>query len=200
MSSTVTALLTLFLVGLIPLAPTEPVLVGMGVFAASGRLSLVEVIVTAAIACSLSDHFLYAVGRIAGVRVMRRLASRPSAVAAQDWLSARVTRWGSAVLVVGRWLPAGGTIGALLTGTLRWRLRRFTPASVFGSTLWSTYVALIGYLGGAITGQPLAGLLVSLGVAVVLGLVSSFVVRRVHRGRLATEAHPTIGDEPLVAN
>jgi len=44
-SMTVTALLTLFLVGLIPLAPTEPVLVGMGVLAASGKVSLVAVIV-----------------------------------------------------------------------------------------------------------------------------------------------------------
>jgi membrane-associated protein len=195
-SSTVTALLTLFLVGLIPLAPTEPVLVGMGVFAASGRLSLVAVILTAAIACTLSDHLLYGVGRVAGVRVLQRLSGRPSVVAANDWLSTRLAKWGWPVLVVGRWLPAGGTIGALLTGTLRWRLHRFTPASVLGSTLWSTYVALIGYLGGAITGQPLAGLLVSLGVAVMLGLVSSVVVQRAHHHRLARAAH----DESLVAN
>ncbi|HEY3753688.1 MAG TPA: DedA family protein [Pseudonocardiaceae bacterium] len=198
---TVTALLTLFLVGLIPLAPTEPVLVGMGVLAASGKVSLVEVIIVAAIACTLSDHLLYAVGRFAGVRVMQRLSSRPSVVAANDWLSTRVTKWGSAVLVVGRWLPAGGTIGALLTGTLRWRLHRFTPASVFGATLWSTYVALIGYLGGAITGQPLAGLLLSLGVAVVLGLVSSLVVQRAHHHKLARTAHSAaMGDESLMAN
>jgi membrane-associated protein len=195
------ALLTLFLVGLIPLAPTEPVLVGLGVFAASGKLSLTAVIVVAAIACTLSDHLLYAVGRVAGVRVMRRLSSRPSVVAANDWLTRRMARWGSSVLVVGRWLPAGGTIGALLAGTLRWRLHRFTPASMLGSALWSTYAAMVGYLGGAITGQPLAGLLVSLGVAVLIGLVSSVVIQRVHHHRLARAAHsPVSGDGPLVAN
>ncbi|HVV21877.1 MAG TPA: VTT domain-containing protein [Pseudonocardiaceae bacterium] len=184
MSSTVTALVTLFLVGLVPLAPTEPVLVGMGVFAASGRLPLAAVILVAAVACCLSDHLLYGFGRFAGVRVLDRLAGkRPSVAAAHEWLERRVTRWGAPVLVVGRWLPAGGTIGAVLTGTLRWRLARFTPASVVGSTLWSTYVALIGYLGGALTGNSLLGLLVSLGVAAVLGVVSSITVRRANRTR-----------------
>jgi hypothetical protein len=28
-----------------------------------------------------------------------------------------------------RWVPAGGTVGAVLVGMLRWRLRRFTPMS-----------------------------------------------------------------------
>lgn len=200
MGSTLTALITLFVVGLVPLAPTEPVLVGMGVFAASGHLPLAAVIATASVACTLSDHLLYAVGRIAGTRALRRLNRRPAVTAAHDWLSTRVTRWGAPVLVVGRWLPAGGTIGAVLTGTLRWRLARFTPASVIGSTLWSTYVALIGYLGGALTGQPVTGLLVSLAVAAVLGVGVSVLAKRAHRNRLAKAAEPApLDDEPLVA-
>lgn len=40
MATTLTALATLFLVGLVPVAPTEPLLVGMGVLAAAGRLPL----------------------------------------------------------------------------------------------------------------------------------------------------------------
>jgi membrane-associated protein len=178
--TTVTALITLFVVALIPLAPTEPVLVGMGVLAASGRLPLPAVIITAAVACSMSDHILYAFGRFAGVRALDRLQNRSSVVAANDWLSRHITKWGAPVLVVGRWLPAGGTIGALLTGTLKWRLPRFTPASVIGSLLWSAYAALLGYFGGAITGEPVTGLLLSLGLAVVLALVCSAVVQWVH--------------------
>lgn len=199
MSSTLAALITLFVVGLVPLAPTEPVLVGAGVLAASGRLPLGEVIAVAAIACSLSDHLLYVVGRVGGVRALRRLSSRPSVTAAHAWLSDRVARWGAPVLVVGRWLPAGGTIGSILTGTLRWRLVRFTPASVLGSALWSGYAALIGYFGGTITGQPLGGLLVSLGIAAVLGLVCSLVVKHAHRVRQAKAALLAPDEEPLAA-
>jgi membrane protein DedA with SNARE-associated domain len=98
--------------------------------------------------------------------------------------------------VAGRWLPAGGTIGAVLTGTLRWRLARFTPASVIGSTLWSTYVALIGFLGGTLTGTPAAGLIVSLAVATIIGIASGVLLRRAHRARVATE----LTEEPLVAS
>ena len=190
----------MFVVGLVPLMPTEPVLVGMGVLAAAshGRLSLVALIAVAAIGCSLSDHLLYFLGRFVGVRALDWLAGRrPGVAAASDWLSQRITRWGAPILVVGRWLPAGGTIGAVLTGTLRWRLVRFTPASVIGSALWSTYVALIGYLGGKLTGEPLAGFAVSLAVAAVLGTGCSVIVRRAHRNRLARAAAPE--EQPLVA-
>jgi membrane protein DedA with SNARE-associated domain len=196
-SSTLTALITLFLVGLVPLAPTEPVLVGMGVFAASGKLPLVWVVLVCGVACSLSDHLLYAVGRIAGVRVLDRLSGKPSVTAANDWLSSRVTKWGAPILVVARWLPAGGTIGSVLTGTLRWRLARFSPASVVGAMLWSTYGALIGYFGGAITGQPVTGLLLSLGVAAVLGIVCSIVVQRSHH-RTAKAKAPEISKGSLL--
>ena len=198
-SIAITALGTLFLVGLVPLAPTEPVLVGMGVLAASGEVPLAAVIGTATIACCLSDHLLYGIGRFAGPKALRRLSGRPSVLAAHDWLSHRVTRWGAPVLVVGRWLPAGGTIGALLTGTLRWRLHRFTPASLLGSALWSAYAALLGFFGGAVTGRPVVGLLVSLAVAAVLGLTSGIVVRRAHRIRLARAATTRTARNALAA-
>lgn len=197
MSSTLAALVTLFVVGLVPLAPTEPVLVGMGVFAASGKLPLLWVVVVAAVACTLSDHLLYVIGRIAGVRALRRLSGKPSVAAANDWLSRRLARWGAPILVVGRWLPGGGTIGAVLTGTLRWRLLRFTPASVIGSTLWSTYVALVGYFGGELTGEPVTGVIISLVIATLLAIGISLSVQRVHRNRMAADAKSSSGGDPL---
>jgi membrane protein DedA with SNARE-associated domain len=193
-STALTAMITLFVVALVPLAPTEPVLVGMGVLAASGTVPLPVVIAVSAVACSMSDHLLYAFGRVAGARALARFGRRPSALAATDWLSRHITRWGAPLLIAGRWLPAGGTIGAVLTGTLRWRLARFTPASVVGSALWSTYVALLGFLGGQLTSAPAAGLVLSLGIAAVIGLVSGFLMKRAHRARMVA-AH----DESLVA-
>jgi membrane protein DedA with SNARE-associated domain len=189
-------MITLFLAALIPLVPTEPVLVGMGVLAASGKVPLPVVILVATVACSMSDHLLYAFGRVAGARALSRFG-RPTMLAATDWLTHHITRWGAPILVVGRWLPAGGTIGAVLTGTLRWRLARFTPASVVGSALWSTYVALIGYFGGQLTGAPLTGLILSLAIAAVIALASALLLKRAHRIRLARAAAGDIGDEPV---
>ncbi|HEX9335145.1 MAG TPA: DedA family protein, partial [Pseudonocardiaceae bacterium] len=82
----------------------------------------------------------------------------------------------------------------VLTGTLRWRLPRFTPASIVGSALWSTYVALIGYFGGELTGAPLAGLILSLAIAAVIAVTTTILVKRAHRNRIATGE---VGDEPV---
>jgi membrane-associated protein len=199
MVTTVTALVTLFLVGLVPVAPTEPLLVSMGVLAATGRLPLAAVILTATVACSAGDHLLYVAGRTVGSKLTTRLLARPRARTAQEWLERRVARWGAPMLVVGRWLPAGGTIGALLAGTLGWRWSRFTPASVIGSALWSAYAALVGYAGGAVTGTPLFGVLVSLGLAVLIGLVSSLVLRRGRRAAGGDLSVPDGGKQSVAA-
>lgn len=191
-------MLTLFVAALVPLVPTEPVLVGMGVLAATGAVPLPIVILVATVACSISDHLLYAFGRVAGARALARFG-RPSMLAATDWLTRHITRWGAPILVVGRWLPAGGTVGAVLTGTLRWRLPRFTPASVVGSALWSTYVALIGYFGGELTGAPLAGLVVSLAIAAVIGIATTILVKRMHRVRLARVTAPPPDEQAVPA-
>ncbi|HWC78325.1 MAG TPA: VTT domain-containing protein [Pseudonocardiaceae bacterium] len=175
---TAAALITAFVVATVPLVPTEPVLVGLGVLAASEHTVPVTVIIVGAIGCALSDHILYVVGRIAGGRGMAWLVRKPAGVAAHAWLTRSIARWGASVLVAGRWLPAGGTAGAVLAGASAWRLRRFSPASIAGSTLWAAYATLLGYFGGAVTRQPVTGFLLSLGIATGLTLLTSLLVRR----------------------
>jgi membrane protein DedA with SNARE-associated domain len=64
------ALITVFVVAVVPLVPTEAVLIGMGVLAASTGVSLLGVVAVATVGCSLSDHALYLLGRVAGGRVL----------------------------------------------------------------------------------------------------------------------------------
>jgi membrane protein DedA with SNARE-associated domain len=175
---TAATLLTMFVVALIPLAPTEPVLTGMGVLAATEHLSPLALIAVAAIGCSLSDHVLYLIGRFGGGRLLDRLRRRRSVAAAADWLDHNAARWGVPILIVGRWIPGGGTVGSVLAGAMRWKPARFTPTSLVGATLWSTYVVLLGYLGGSIIGQPLIGIAVSIGVALLIGLAAQRLLRR----------------------
>jgi membrane protein DedA with SNARE-associated domain len=187
------ALVTLAVVSFVPLLPTEPVLVSMGVLAAADHTTPTLVIAVAAISCSLSDHLLYGLGRATGARLLTRLRRRPSVDSAASWLQRNSVRWGAPVLIVGRWLPAGGTVGAVLAGTLRWKLSRFTPTSVVGSTLWSTYAAMLGYLGGSITGQPVIGLVLSLGVAALTTALGGLVLRRAGRRAHATDPTGPVG-------
>ena len=199
MSIPLAAAITMFLVAVIPLAPTEPVLAAMGVLAATEHVAPLGAIVIAAVGCSLSDHLLYAVGRFAGGPALARLRRKPAVDAATQWLIRNSTRWGVPILIVGRWLPAGGTVGALLAGALRWPLKRFTPTSLTGATLWSTYVALLGYLGGSIVSQPLIGLMLSLGLAALLGFTASVLLQRAHRRHAAAEAAEPASTDPALA-
>lgn len=189
MSITDATLLTMFVVAFVPLAPTEPVLASLGVLLATEHAqsgTVLEVIAVAAVGCCLSDHLLYGFGRFTGGRILDRLRRRPAPAAAIDWLNRNSRRWGVPVLIVGRWLPAGGTVGAILAGALRWPLRRFTPCSMIGSTLWSCYVVAIGFMGGTVAGQPLAGIALSLAVALLLGTASGQLLRRGQRRRSTT--------------
>ena len=166
----IAALITAFVVAALPIAPTEPTLVGLGALAAVLHVSPIVLIVVAGLGCSVSDHLLYAAGRWGGARAFGWLSHGRATGHATAWLVDRAERWGVPVFIAARWLPAGGSAGAVLAGSLRWRLRRFTPTSLIGSLLWACYATMLGYLGSAFTGNPLAGLGISLIVAVIVML------------------------------
>ncbi|RSD19644.1 DedA family protein [Amycolatopsis eburnea] len=178
MDTTAAGLLVLFVVSLVPLLPTEVTLLGMGIAAAQGGTSLALVIAVSSAGCLVSDQALYALGRFGGRAALNRLSRRRKIAAGLGWLDGRLQRHPRPVLVVARWLPSGGTVGALLAGSLRWPMAEFFTASAVGVTLWTSYVAFLGYAGGRIVTEPGISLLLSLGVALILGSVITFGVKR----------------------
>ena len=187
MDVTVATLVTVFAVAVVPLVPTEPVLVGLGVLAATSHSLPVSIIAVAAVGCSISDHVLYAVGRYPAARGLSWFVRRPAGAAVEGLLTRSVTKWGASILVAGRFLPGGGTVSAVLAGVSRWHLRRFTPASLAGSAIWSAYATLVGYFGGAVTKQPAEGLLLSFGMAVAVAGITTVLVRRTRREQEQSE-------------
>jgi membrane-associated protein len=191
--SVTAALGLVFLVGFVPLLPTEPVLISCGVLAASGKLPLQWVILTAIASCVLADLVNYGIGRRIGEPAIGKFAHRRTPAAVLDWIKERLARNAEPILVAGRWLPGGGTIGAVLCGSLRFPIRRFALASMIGCTLWCLYATLLGYVGGSLASDdiPLA-LAVSLGIAAVLSLPASMFLRVQRRRAAAVE----IDDDP----
>lgn len=193
--SVAAALGLVFLVGFVPLLPTEPVLISCGVLAASGKLPLQWVVVTAITSCVLADLVNYGIGRRIGHPAIARFAQRRTPALVLDWIKERLARNAEPILIAGRWLPGGGTIGAVLCGSLRFPVRRFAMASMIGCTLWCLYATLLGYLGGELADDdiPLA-LAVSLGIAAVLSLPASMFLRAQRRRVVATAVD--IDDDP----
>jgi membrane protein DedA with SNARE-associated domain len=196
--SVTAALGLVFLVGFVPLLPTEPVLISCGVLAASGKLPLQWVILTAIASCVLADLVNYGIGRRIGEPAIAKFAHRRTPASVLDWIKERLARNAEPILIAGRWLPGGGTIGAVLCGSLRFPIRRFALASMIGCTLWCLYATLLGYLGGSLASDdiPLA-LAVSLGIAAVLSLPASMFLRAQRRRTAVVDVDDDPDLEPI---
>ncbi|WP_197321804.1 DedA family protein [Saccharomonospora sp. NB11] len=172
------SLLILFAVSVVPLIPTEVALIGMGVAAAHGGDPFLLVVAVAVAGCLISDLGLYLVGRLGGARLLDRLRTRRSADVSAHWIGRHLDRRGVPILVLARWLPAGGTVGALLAGSLRWSGSRFVSASLIGVPLWCAYAGGLGYLGGTLAEQSRLGVVVSATVALTVAVVITAMIRR----------------------
>ena len=176
-----TAFVVLFVVAVVPLAPTEAVLIGYGVLAASGELSLTAVIAVAALGCAVSDLVNFAVGRALGMRALARIGQRPGPRAVVAWTASKLATRGESILVAVRFVPGGGLAGAVLAGALRWPLRRFVPVAVVGATLWSAYTATLGYFGGQLFTDPVVATVISFGVATLISVPIGMAVKAAQR-------------------
>lgn len=160
----------------VPFVPAEPMLVAVGSYAATGALALPLVVVAAAVGSLVSDLAKYALGRVAGPRLLRRLGRRESGARAIAWIEARARRIGPLVIVPSYFVPFGVVASTLLCGALRMRLGPVAVASAAGAALWAALFVLLGFAGGAVTHDPVQGVLLALPVALVLGLGLSRLV------------------------
>jgi membrane-associated protein len=186
--STAASLVVLFLVAVVPLAPTEAVLIGAGVLAATGAVPLYLVVLVAAVGCLVSDLINFTAGRRMGMRALDKVNRNTRARAMVVWTADRLASRGETILIAARFLPAGGIVGALLTGALKWPLRRFVPVAAVGSALWSLYPATVGYVGGQLVDEAWLAMLLSFGVATLISVPVGMVIRARNASRTLSYA------------
>jgi membrane-associated protein len=188
MSTTAASLVVLFLVAVVPLAPTEAVLIGAGVLAASGEVPLYLVVAVAAAGCLASDMINFTMGRRMGMRALDRVNRNAKARAMVVWTADQLGSKGETILIAARFLPAGGIVGALLAGALKWPLRRFVPVAAVGSAVWSLYPATMGYIGGQIIDEAWLAMLLSFSVAMLISIPIGMVWRSRNASRTLSYA------------
>jgi membrane protein DedA with SNARE-associated domain len=155
--------------------PGEPVLIAGGIFAARGRLDLLEVLVAAWLGAMAGGVLGWAIGRRTGAALLSaRGPFRRQRVAARERGERFFARFGVfAVYFAPSWVA--GSIG--MPGG------RFAAANAVASAAW---VALVG-LGAYAVGPPIAEVASDIGVLGLLGLgvlVLGAVVQAVVRRRL----------------
>lgn len=160
--------------------PSETAVVALGALAAaSGSPSPVLLVAVAAVGALTGDLAVFAIGRAAGFdrwAWMRRGRVGAALARVRSTIQSR-----PAVLIfTARYIPYARIAVNLAAGASGLPLRRYLPLAALAGVAWACYNVAVGALfGGALPGQPVLAIALSVVVAVSLGVLVDLVIRRV---------------------
>ncbi|MBN6039763.1 DedA family protein [Amycolatopsis sp. 195334CR] len=167
---------------LIPFLPSRTAVVTVAVLVAAHPERLALLTVLAAAGALAGDCAGYWIGRRVRPGVLARLQRGERARRWSERARRAAHRHAPALIVAGRHLPGGRITGAIAPGSISYPWRRFLVLDLIGTTLWAGYCTAVGYLGGAsFADDPVKGLLVGFGIALVVPLVTELIRRRLSR-------------------
>jgi len=174
---------------ILPVLPSETVVITLGVATAGSADPRIALLVAfAAAGAFLGDNLCYLLGRWFGPRIQRRFFRSEKGAKRLAWAERSLERYGMPLIVVCRFIPGGRTAVMLSCGIVRYDRRRFIIATAIAGVIWASYSFFIGRLGGkAFEDKPWAGLLLALGGTLAIsGLIE--LVRRIRSRRAQRQA------------
>lgn len=185
---------------LLPVVPSEALIIGAGVAAATGEQNLLVVIGAAALGSLIGESIGYAIGHGVGPAVRARFFADGPKAAAYERISRMLATRGGAVLIVARFIPAGRTVATVTAGAMRYPFDRFLLFTVLGTPLGAAWSAILGYLGGATFAEnPLLGLAFGMTLGTVVGIAIGAVQKARMRKAAAESAQAAQSAEAVEA-
>lgn len=132
----------------LPIVPSETLVIIGGVSAGLGNLWIPIVIVVAASGAFIGDNMSYLIGREASDWVMRRQTRTEKGTARMAKIVEQVHERGGLLLITARFIPGGRTALTLSCGVTRQPRRWFVGWSAVAAVIWGNYAALLGFIGG----------------------------------------------------
>lgn len=171
-------------------APGETILIAAAVYAGTGQLNIVLVVLVAIAAAILGDNTGYAIGRFGGRQLVLRwgryvFITESRLTKAQHFFE----RHGGKVVVVARFIEGLRQFNGVVAGISEMSWRRFIGFNALGAALWVGAWSSIGYFAGDHVGYVYGQARrysIYLIVAVAL-LVLGLVVRHLLRRRRSPE-------------
>ena len=170
--------------------PGETAVIFAGLAAATGRLSIVLVIVIASVAAIVGDNIGFAIGRRGG----RKLLERPGRFEAERRRVLEIgdpffERHGAKAVFLGRWITGLRVWTSWLAGASEMTWPTFVLWNALGGICWSTSVALAAYYGGTGVEKVFSkiGLYGVIVAGVVVALAGAWWWRRRRRRRSAQD-------------
>jgi membrane-associated protein len=164
----------------LPLFPSETVVITAAVLAANGKLNIGLVATAAAVGAVLGDNAAYGLGRSGLSRVTDRLLGSESNQRRLRWAQTQIQRNGAWIIIVARFIPGGRTATTYIAGTLEmpWK-QKFLPADTFAAVVWALFSSALGYVGGSTFEKNLwLPILIATGASLLIAGVGELVRRR----------------------
>lgn len=170
-----------YLDSVIPVVPSETMVIIGGVAAGQGQQSLILVILAGAIGAGLGDNTAYLVGaRLSGF-VRRRARRSPKLERRLEWANEQIRMRGGPLLITARFIPGGRTALTVSCGITHQPKTWFVGWVAVAVVIWSTYAAVLGFVFGDSFDHTTA-LLLAFGAALAVnGLIE--VVRHLRNRR-----------------
>ena len=171
-----------YLDSVVPIVPSETMVIIGGVAAGRGDQELLAVIAAGAIGAFLGDNTAYLIGNRMSGFIERRAADRPKTRQRLDWAHDQIRIRGGLLLITARFIPGGRTALTVTSGITNQPRRWFMGWVAVAGVIWATYASLLGYLGGqAFQDNHTLAFLVAFGAA--LGITVLIEVIRHFRNR-----------------
>lgn len=132
----------------LPIVPSETLVIIGGVSAGLGNLWVPFVIVCAIAGAFIGDNLSYSLGREASDWVMRRQNRTEKGARRMAAVVEQVHERGGLLLITARFIPGGRTALTLSCGVTRQSRRWFMGWAAIAAIIWGHYAALLGFIGG----------------------------------------------------
>jgi membrane-associated protein len=160
-----------FLDSVVPIVPSETLVIVGGVAAGVGEQSLLLVILCGAVGAALGDNTAYLIGaRMSGL-IQRRAARSPKLERRLEWANEQIAFRGGPLLVTARFIPGGRTALTISCGITHQPRKWFVAWILVAVSIWATYAAVLGYVFGDTFDHTTALILAFITAIAINGLI-----------------------------
>ena len=174
--------LLMFLETVFPPIPSEVIMPIAGMRAAQGPLSIWGVIASGTAGAMLGNYFWYAAARVIGIARFRPFIEKYGRWLTIDWpdvekAEALFGRFGGWLVGVGRIMPTVRSLVSIPAGLLNMRLKTFFLWSTVGTTIWSSGLAIAGYLLG-LRFENIEAVVGPVSTAIIAAIILTYIWRQ----------------------
>jgi len=132
----------------LPIVPSESLVIIGGVSAGLHQLHWSLVIIAAAAGAFAGDNISYQIGNQFSASIRKRYERTPKGERRLHWAHDQIQLRGGELLITARFIPGGRTLLTLSCGITNQDRRWFVKWIAIATPIWAMYGTLLGFIGG----------------------------------------------------